>query len=434
MAKIRLRGDRVIWFIVAIFAMISIIAVFSVGSFLTKNNPEIMSKTSIYLEQFGSVALGFAALFLCYAFNYNFYRKIAPYVFGISVLMLLMLFVPGLQDERNGAVRGLKLMGHTIQVFEFVKVGLLLFISWGIERYSKEIRTFKGFLLRLLVWVIGVCAIIMVNSFSSALLLGVVSMMVFYFMDVKFKYLAITAAGAVALIVLVFGIYHAALAISPKAAEAKIFNRIKTAENRVKNFASDKDSTADLTKLTREQLEQIDRDERQSESAKIAIKEGGIFGKGVGNGTARYSLSMAFSDFIFAAIVEETGLIGGIVIVLLYLIFLFRCIRLSFKCPDAFSQALVLGLAFLITTQAFLHILVNVRLIPITGHTLPLISHGGTAYLVLSAAFGIILSVSRTVSKMEEERRAAEAAAAAENRDESTEAVLETKETEQQAI
>lgn len=416
MAKIRLRGDRVIWFIVAIFAMISIIAVFSVGSFLTKNNPEIMSKTDIWLEQFGSVALGFAALFLCYAFNYNFYRKIAPYVFGISVLMLVMLFVPGLQDERNGAVRGLKLMGHTIQVFEFVKVGLVLFISWGIEKYSKDIRTFKGFALRLLVWVIGVCAIIMVNSFSSALLLGVVSMMVFYFMDVKFKYLAITAAGAVALIVLVFGIYHAALAISPKAAEAKIFNRIKTAENRVKNFASnDKDSTADLTKLTREQLEQIDRDERQSESAKIAIKEGGIFGKGVGNGTARYSLSMAFSDFIFAAIVEETGLIGGIVIVLLYLIFLFRCISLSFKCPDAFSQALVLGLAFLITTQAFLHILVNVRLIPITGHTLPLISHGGTAYLVLSAAFGIILSVSRTVSKMEEERKAAEAAAAEEN-------------------
>lgn len=424
-----------IWFIVAIFAMISIIAVFSVGSFLTKNNPEIMSKTDIWLEQFGSVALGFAALFLCYAFNYNFYRKIAPYVFGISVLMLVMLFVPGLQDERNGAVRGLKLMGHTIQVFEFVKVGLVLFISWGIEKYSKDIRTFKGFVLRLLVWVIGVCAIIMVNSFSSALLLGVVSMMVFYFMDVKFKYLAITAAGAVALIVLVFGIYHAALAISPKAAEAKIFNRIKTAENRVKNFASnDKDSTADLTKLTREQLEQIDRDERQSESAKIAIKEGGIFGKGVGNGTARYSLSMAFSDFIFAAIVEETGLIGGIVIVLLYLIFLFRCIRLSFKCPDAFSQALVLGLAFLITTQAFLHILVNVRLIPITGHTLPLISHGGTAYLVLSAAFGIILSVSRTVSKMEEERLAAEAAAAAENQDGSQTAVTETKETEKQAI
>ena len=269
--------------------------------------------------------------------------------------------------------------------------------------------------MKLLVWVLAVCACIMVNSFSSALLLALISMMMFYFMDVKFKYLALTAAGAVALIAIIFGVYHLALAISPKAADAAIFNRVGTVESRIKNFAKpEADSTVDLTKLTREQLEDIDRDQRQSESAKIAIKEGGILGKGVGNGTARYSLSMAFSDFIFAAIVEETGLVGGVFIILLYLIFLFRCISLSFKCPDAFSQALVLGLAFLITTQAFLHILVNVRLIPITGHTLPLISHGGTAYLVLSAAVGIILSVSRSVSRLEEEKRLAEEAAAAE--------------------
>ena len=415
-----------IWFIVAMFAMISIIAVFSVGSFLAKNDPEIISKTSIYVEQFGSVALGFAALFLCYAFNYNFYRKVAPYVFGISLLMLLMLFVPGFQDERNGAVRGLKLFGHTLQVFEFVKVGLILFISWALERYSKDIKTFKGYFLRLLVWVILVCACIMVNSFSSAILLAMVSMMVFFFMEVKMSHLLITIGGAVALVAILFGIYHLSTAISPKAADFAIFNRLGTVESRIGHFfKADADSTMDLTKMSKEQLEVIIDSERQSESAKIAIKEGGIFGKGVGNGTARYSLSMAFSDFIFAAIVEETGLIGGIAIVLLYLIFLFRCISLSFKCPDAFSQALVLGLAFLITTQAFLHILVNVRLLPITGHTLPLISHGGTAYLVLSAAFGIILSVSRTVNKLEEEKRAAEAAAAAENAPEATDVPLE---------
>ena len=415
MAKVRLRGDRVIWFIVAIFAMISIVAVFSVGSFLTKNNPDVMSKTSIYIEQLGSVALGFAALFLCYAFNYKFYRKVAPYFFGITLVMLLMLFIPAFQDKRNGAVRGLQLFGHTLQAFEFVKVGLILFLSWGIERYSKDIQTFKGFFLKLLVWVLAVCACVMVNSFSSALLLGLVSMMVFYFMEVKVKFLALTVAGAVVLIALLFGVYHLALAINPKVADAGIFNRIGTVENRAKNFmGNEPDSTIDLTKVSKEeQMRALDQ-KRQSENAKIAIKEGGFFGKGVGNGTARYSLSMAFSDFIFAAIVEETGLIGGVAIVLLYLIFLFRCVRLSFRCPDAFSQALVLGLAFLITTQAFLHILVNVRLIPITGHTLPLISHGGTAYLVLSAAVGIILSVSRTVNKIEEEQKAAEAAAAAE--------------------
>lgn len=414
MAKVRLRGDRVIWFIVAVFAMISIIAVFSVGSFLTKNNPDIMSKTSIYMEQFGSVALGFAALFLCYAVNYKFYKRISPYIFVVAVVMLLMLFVPPLQDKRNGAVRGLRLMGHTIQVFEFVKIGLIMFISWGLEKYNREIKTFKGFCLRLLLWVVGVCACIMVNSFSSAMLLALVSMMLFYFMDVKITYLLLTVGIAIALVAGLFGLYHLALKVSPEAAEFPIFNRLGTVESRVEHFIKpESDTTMDISKMTREQLEDMDREERQSESAKIAIKAGGLFGKGVGNGISRHSLSMAFSDFIYAAIVEETGLVGGIVIVLLYLIFLFRCISLSFKCPDTFSQALVLGLAFLITTQAFLHILVNVRLIPITGHTLPLISHGGTAYLMLSAAFGIILSVSRAVNKMEEERRAEEEAAAA---------------------
>ncbi len=414
--KLRLRGDRVIWFIVAMFAMISVIAVYSAGSFLSRNNPDIMDRTSIYVNQLGSVALGLAALFICYAINYTTYRKFSPYVFGITVVMLLMLFVPAFQDKRNGAVRGLKIMGHTIQVFEFVKVGLIMFLSWSMERYSKQIRTFKGYCLALLVWVVLVCLCVMMNSFSSALLLALVSMMMFWFMDVRLSHLAITAGGAAAAIALLFGVYHAALAISPGAAEAKIFSRVSTVESRFKSFVkSEGDSTLDFTKLTQEELDKMDQDRRQSESAKIAIKEGGFLGKGIGNGTCRHYLSMAFSDFIFAAIVEEGGMLSGVLIIILYIIFLYRCISIAFKCPDAYSQSLVLGLGFLIVTQAMLHILVNVRLIPITGHTLPLISHGGTAYLMLSAACGMILSVSRTVNRLQEEKRAAEASAAASN-------------------
>ncbi len=411
--KLRLRGDRVIWFIVAIFAMLSILAVYNSGSFLSRRDPGIMARTGTYMNQLGSVALGLAALFVCYAINYKFYRKISPYVFGATLVMLLMLFIPSCQSKLNGAVRGLRLFGdHTIQVFEFVKVGLIMFLSWSMERYSKQIRTFKGYCLALLVWVVAVCLCVMMNSFSSALLLALVSMMMFWFMDVRVSHLLITAGLAAAAIALLFGVYHAALAISPKAAEAKIFTRVSTVESRFKSFAkSDRDSTIDFTKMTREELDKMDQDRRQSESAKIAIKEGGVLGKGIGNGTCRHYLSMAFSDFIFAAIVEEGGLIAGIIIILLYLVFLYRCISIAFKCPDAYSQALVLGLGFLIVTQALLHILVNVRLIPITGHTLPLISHGGTAYLMLSAACGMILSVSRTVNKLQEEKLAAEAAA-----------------------
>ena len=133
----------------------------------------------------------------------------------------------------------------------------------------------------------------------------------------------------------------------------------------------------------------------------VAISEGGLFGKGPGNSTQRYSLSMAFSDFIFAFIVEEYGLAGGSLIIALYIILLFRCIRLTTRCNTSFSSALVTGLSYMIIIQAFIHILVNVRLIPITGQTLPLVSHGGTAYLAMSGAVGMILSVNKQLDKQD---------------------------------
>ena len=411
MAKVRLRGDRVIWFIVAIFAMISVLAVFSAGSFLDKTS-DMMGKTKVYMEQFGSVALGFAALFLCYAVPTKYYRMFSPAIFGATVVMLIMLYIPAFQDMRNGAVRGIKVAGHTLQVFEFVKVGLVMYISWALDKFSGSLGSFKDFFVKLLVWVLLVCLLVVGNSFSTTLLLGVISMMMFFFMEVKWSHIGITIGGAIACVALLFGVYHIVLKINPDT-DFAVFNRLGTVEKRIERFVSSgSDSTIDLTKMSKAEYTKMIDEERQSENAKIAIHEGGIFGKGIGNGTARYSLSMAFSDFIYAAIVEETGIIGGGLIILLYLIFLFRCISLSFRCPDTYSQSLVLGLAFLLATQAFLHILVNVRLLPITGHTLPLISHGGTAYLVLSGAFGAILSVSREVNKMEQEKKEAEKAAA----------------------
>lgn len=407
MAKVRLRGDRVIWFIVAIFAMMSILAVFSAGSFLDKTS-DMMGRTKVYMEQLGSVAMGFAALFVCYAIPYKAYRKISPVFFGITLLMLVMLYIPGIRAEVNGAVRGIRVGGHTLQVFEFVKVGLVMYLSWALDKFSGSLGTFKDFFLKLLMWVLLVCLLVVGNSFSTTLLLGVISMLMFFFMEVKWSHLGITVGGAIACVALLFGIYHLVIKINPDN-DFTVFNRLGTVEKRIERFASKgDDTTIDLTKISKEEYAKMLDEERQSENAKIAIHEGGIFGKGMGKGTARYSLSMAFSDFIFASIVEETGFIGGALIILLYLVFLFRSISLSFRCPDTYSQALVLGLAFLLVTQAFLHILVNVRLLPITGHTLPLISHGGTAYLVLSGAFGIILSISRTVAKMEQEKKEAE--------------------------
>lgn len=408
----KLKGDRVIWIIVVLFAMFSIAAVFSSSSFLASSRG--ISKVAIFAEQTKSVLMGFLALFICYLIPLRFYRTFSFVLYGASVLMLLMLFVPGLRAEINGAVRGIKIGGHTFQVFEFAKIGVILYLARALERWGDDLADFKQFALKILLPVGAVCLLIMQNSFSSALLIALITFLILFFMNVSFKNLMITVGIVAAAVLLMFLTYHAFYAGRPERLETsvgKLFNRFGTVEGRL-TAHFDKEEE-DLEGLSQREIQQLKDKDRQSENAKVAISEGGIFGKGPGKSTQRYSLSMAFSDFIYAFIVEEYGLIGGLIVILLYLIFLFRCIRLCQRCKATYSSVLIVGLSFLIATQAFLHILVNVRLLPITGHTLPLISHGGTAYLVLSGAFGMILSVNRQLDKQDAQERAQRAAEAA---------------------
>ena len=408
----KLKGDRVIWIIVVLFAMFSIAAVFSSSSFLASSRG--ISKVAIFAEQTKSVLMGFLALFICYLIPLRFYRTFSFVLYGVSVLMLLMLFVPGLRAEINGAVRGIKIGGHTFQVFEFAKIGVILYLARALERWGDDLADFKQFALKILLPVGAVCLLIMQNSFSSALLIALITFLILFFMNVSFKNLMITVGIVAAAVLLMFLTYHAFYAGRPERLETsvgKLFNRFGTVEGRLTaHFDKEEEN---LEGLSQREIQQLKDKDRQSENAKVAISEGGIFGKGPGKSTQRYSLSMAFPDFIYAFIVEEYGLIGGLIVILLYLIFLFRCIRLCQRCKATYSSVLIVGLSFLIATQAFLHILVNVRLLPITGHTLPLISHGGTAYLVLSGAFGMILSVNRQLDKQDAQERAQRAAEAA---------------------
>ncbi|MBQ9398857.1 MAG: FtsW/RodA/SpoVE family cell cycle protein [Bacteroidales bacterium] len=410
----KLKGDKVIWIIVVLFAMISIAAVFSSSSFLASSRG--ISKVAIFMEQTKSVLMGFVALLICYLIPLRFYRTFSLVIFGASVLMLLMLFVPGLRAEINGAVRGIKIGGHTFQVFEFAKIGVILYLAKALEMWGDQLDDFKQFALKILLPIGAVCLLIMQNSFSSALLIAIISFLILFFLDVSWKNLGITIGIVAAAVLLLFLTYHAFFAGRPERQQStvgKIFNRFGTVESRLTAHFDKEEEEESLDGLSRTEIQQRKDKDRQSENAKVAISEGGIFGKGPGKSTQRYSLSMAFSDFIYAFIVEEYGLLGGAVVILLYLIFLFRCIRLCQRCKATYSSVLIVGLSFLIATQAFLHILVNVRLFPITGHTLPLISHGGTAYLVLCGAFGMILSVNRQLDKQDARERAEREAAAA---------------------
>lgn len=417
----KLKGDLVIWMLVVFFAMVSILAVFSSSTY--RANAMGVEKTVIFFEQIKFVILGFITLFVAYLIPMRWYRGLSFIFFGISVAMLVMTFIPSFQVKMNGAIRGIKIFGVTFQVFEFAKVGLILYLAKAIEYWQDSLDTFKDFALKLLLPVGFVCLLVMANSFSSAILFGLISLLLMWFMGVKLRFLLITIGAVAATVVLMFGVYNAFYAGKPakperqQGAVEKIFNRVGTVQHRFESFF-DGSKEEDESELTPEQVQARKDYNRQSENAKVAISQGGLFGKGPGKSTQRFSLSMAFSDFIYAFIVEEYGLFGGIVVLMLYTIFLFRCIRIANKCETPFAEALVIGLAFLIGIQAMLHIFVNVRLIPITGHTLPLISHGGTAFMVLSGAFGIILSVSKQLDKQLAAREAASAAEGKEKKEE----------------
>ena len=414
--KLQLKGDKIIWLIVAFLAMVSVLAFYSSSSFLVRGAENSLSKVSIFLEQIKSVIFGLVILFICYFMPLKVYRALSFFFFGLCIVMLIMLYIPGLQAKVNGAVRGIKIMGKTLQVFEFVKVGTILFIASVLERYESKISTWKGYFLYLILPIAVVCLLIIPNSFSSTLLIAGVSFMILFFMEVKGKFLIATIAAGVAVIGILFLSYKGlqGLGVDDSKGIMKMFNRFGTVENRIKTFLSEKETedTMDITQLSSEELAEKDKKERQSQNAKVAISEGKILGKGPGHSTQRFSLSMAFSDFVFASIVEEYGLAGGFLVIAAYLILLFRGIALASRCSTPFSSAAVIGISFMLVFQAFLHIMVNVGLLPVTGHTLPLVSHGGTAYIVLCGAFGILLSISKTIEKQDAEKAALAAQAA----------------------
>ena len=396
-----LKGDKIIWIIVLFLSMISVVAVFSSSTILANRKGVDYSKVNLFIEQLRSVGTGFIALLFCYFLSIKFYRNISFIYFGLTTILLLIVIVQTIAGVGgvNSANRGLVIPGtsKTIQVFEFAKVGLIMYLARALEIWEGRINTFKDYCIKLMLPVAVTCLLIIPNSFSSALLFGFISLLIMLFMRVRLRYLLLTIAIAAGFAIAGFGIYS----LNPeKMSNVSLFNRFGTVMARIDRWKSDNSIETEKT-LSAKDVDEL----RQTSNAEVAVSQGGLIGKGPGKSTERFSLSLAFSDFIFAFIVEEYGLFGGVFVILLYIVLLFRCVVIAMRCNTPFSSTMVLGLAFLIGTQAFLHIYVNLGILPVTGHTLPLISHGGTAYVVLSGAFGIILSISKQLDKNDEKER-----------------------------
>ena len=383
----RTKGDKVIWAIVAILTMMSLLVVYSSTGTLAY---KLSKSTESYLfKQIVFIAIGVVIIYFAHKVNYTIYSKVAVMIFLASIPLLLYTLIFG--TSLNEANRWIKLpiINLTFQTSDLAKLALFMYLGRQLSRRQDVIKDFKKGFLPLIVPVGIICILIAPANLSTALLVGATSLLLMFIGRVSIKHIGLVIVAAAFPVMLLVGIASAYYDKTEKKSKdlPSVFNhgRVETWIKRVQNFMYAGKEEAGY----------------QVQQAKIAIAKGGWMGLGPGNSEQRNFLPHPYSDFIYAIIIEEYGLIGGAFVLFIYLAFLFRCIRIFKRCPYAFGAFLALGLSFTLVIQAMANMAVNVSLFPVTGVTLPLVSMGGSSFLFTCLAIGIILSVARNVEQME---------------------------------
>lgn len=387
------KGDKVIWALVILLTLVSLLAVYSAtGSLAYKN---YRGNTEIYLfKQIAFILVGIMVIYFAHLVNYTFYSKVAKIAFLLSLPLLFYTLFFGVKMNEGSRWIRLPLINMTLQTSDFARLALFMFLARLLSKKQDVIKDFKKGFLPVIIPVAVTCLLIAPANLSTALLLGASCLLLLFIGRVSTKHILMTIG--IALIPILFLISAAVIrhgqtkndeVVVAKKSSSTLFGRVDTWIGRMESFIyGSKD---------------IDDDAYQTTQAKIAISKGGVFGVGPGNSTTRDYLPQAYNDFIYAIIIEEYGLMGGAFIMFIYLVFLYRCIRIFKKCPFAFGAFLALGLSFTLAIQAVANMAVTVNLFPVTGVTLPLVSMGGTSFIFTCLAIGIILSVARNVEQLE---------------------------------
>lgn len=375
------QGDLVIWAIYFWLCMISLIEVYSAGSSLSYKSGDFMAplfKQAIFL------GIGTAVVWVIHSIPCRFF-KLGVVLYPISIFLLILTLIIGAKE--NDGARWLN-FGIKFQPSEIAKGALVLFValilSFGQTEEGADKRAMKIILFATCL----TCALIVTENLSTAALLFATVFVMMFIGRVPTKQLGKIVGVCLLGVVLLATI----VTIFPKEKlnESKLFHRASTWVDRVKDHTSDKETMSDTIFL---------RDHAQEARAKIAIASSNMIGKMPGNSEQRDHLAQAYSDFIYAIIIEEMGVLGAVFVAFLYIILLFRAGRIASMCERNFPAYLTMGLAILLVIQAMVNMLVAVGLIPITGQPLPLISRGGTSTIINSVYFGMILSVSRYARK-----------------------------------
>lgn len=396
------KGDKVIWAVVLLLAMVSLLSVYSSTGLLAYKMYK--GNTEVYLfKQFAFIIAGVMIIYFAHQVNYIIYSKVSKILFLVSIPLLIYTLFFGVSLNEGSRWIRLPIINLTFQTSDLAKLALIMYISRLLSRKQDVIKDFRQGFLPVIIPVAVVCLLIAPANLSTALLIGATCMMLMFIGRVSGKHLLLTLGVAmipVIILVLAAMVRHKSgepVAVKSKAeSHSHLFVRVDTWINRVEHFIYGGQASKE-------------EDNYQVNQAKIAVANGGWIGLGPGNSRQRNFLPHPYSDFIYAIIIEEYGMIGGAIIMFIYLVFLFRSIRIFRKCPFAFGAFLALGLSFTLMIQAIANMAVNVNLFPVTGVTLPLISMGGSSFLFTCLAIGIILSVARNAEQIEGEA-AAEAA------------------------
>jgi len=374
-----LKGDATLWIVFFFLCIVSVIEMYSASSTLAY---KAASHTAPMLRHVAFLTGGVMIAFFVHLIPYRFIR-IFSYV-GLMLSTALLIFVLFKGHSENDAARWLVIGGIQFQPSELAKLSVIIVAADLISRIRDNAKEEWIYFRNTIIMLIAVCGLILLENFSTAFILFTVVFIMMFIGRISLKYLGSLAAVLVVTLVLGYG----AIKTIPEGSMPHMFKRGYTWVARIERH-SDKEGKGGKYV--------INDKNRQEKYGQIAIARGGVFGVMPGNSVERDYLPQAYSDFIYSIIVEEMGLIGGIFVIILYLILLFRAGQIATRCSSVFPAILVIGLSLMIVIQTFINMSVATSLIPVTGQPLPLISRGGTSILITCIYFGIIFGITRQI-------------------------------------
>ena len=363
-----IRGDRYVWGVAILLSLVSVVLVYSSSSHLAfafKQGDTI----SFLIKHIVHLGIGFSIMWMLSRVPFKYFYNSSILFFGIAVVLICWAISGGETINGANASRWIRIAGFTFQPSELAKLSLFVLLARNLVHYKDKLHSFKKSFIPILGPVILICALILPSNFSTSAIIFMISFLIMFIGRFSLKWLGI---------MLIIGVGSIALFYMVVTNFPNISNRVATWNARIECYF-DKDCKS-----------------YQVNHAKMAIARGGMWGKGPGKSVQKYFLPQSSSDFIYAVIVEEYGRIGGLFVIILYLLLLVRVIRIAGKSDDEFAILIAIGSGFSIISQAFINMAVAVNLLPVTGQTLPLISAGGSSVWMTCASLGLILSVSNS--------------------------------------